>query len=414
MPAQRFDLVTTRWYGWARSLVAAIVFALLLAATGCSRNHYYCQADKDASKLVAEKACDPRWAMPPGFTVDKDPRSRYYDPCDQIFPPMPPDDPASDRFMVCLDGMKGFRHWHDHGDRQQLDNPEWRARLRQCVEMTDEGRVKLSLPAAVRLAYLNSPDYQTQLETLYLSALDVSTERFRFETQFFGTNNTTLTRQGPLNPNGEATTLETDTNFQLERHFAAGGELVVGLANSIVWQFAGPATFSNISILNFNLMQPLLRGAGRAVALEQLTIVERALLANLRTLQLYREGLYMQLAIGDANSAYLQRRGGFFGGTGMTGFTGTGIGGFGNVGGYYFTGGSRQLLRRRRGGRRRRLRRRRRGGGGRIHRLAAMPSADPQPRCKPRPEAAGPRPVGGPSPGRHDQPHASRRVSPEH
>ena len=88
--------------------------------------------------------------------------------------------------------------------------------------MTNEGQVKLSLPSAVRLAYLNSPDYQTQLETLYLSAIDVSTERFRFETQFFGTNNTTFTRQGPLNPNGETTTLETDTTFQLEPTFAAG------------------------------------------------------------------------------------------------------------------------------------------------------------------------------------------------
>jgi hypothetical protein len=317
-----------------------MVFALSLAAAGCSRKHYFCQADKEAGQLVAEKSCDPRWAMPPGFTVNQDPRSRYYDPCDQVFPPMPPDDPASDKLMACVDGMKGYRHWHDHGDRQQLENPDWRARLGQSVDMTDGGRVKLSLPTAIRLAYLNSPGYQNQLETLYLSALDVSTERFRLDTQFFGTNDTTFTRQGPLNVNGEATTLETDTNLQLQRNFAAGGELLVGLANSIVWQFAGPETFSNISILNFNLMQPLLRGAGRAVALEQLTIVERALLANLRALRLYREGLYAQISIGDANSSYLQRRGGFFGGTGMTGFTGTGIGGFGNVGGYFFSGGT--------------------------------------------------------------------------
>ena len=321
-----------------------MVFALSLVPAGCSRNHYYCQADKEAQQLIAEKSCDPRWAVPAGFTVDKDPRSRYYDPCDQVFPPMPPDDPASNKCMVCVGGMKGFPCWHAHGDRQQLDNPDWRTRLGQCVELTDQGWVKLSLDAAVRLAYLNSLDYQNQLEALYLSALDVSTERFRFDTQFFGTNSTTFTHQGRSNDGGETNTLETDTNFELHRRFAAAGELLVGFANSIVWQFAGPDTFSNVSILNFNLVQPLLRGAGRAVALEQLTIVERALLANLRALQAYREGFYTRIAIGDFVLSGLQRRGGFFGGTGMTGFTGTGIGGFGNVGGFFFGGGAAGFL----------------------------------------------------------------------
>ena len=335
-----YDLLTARSHGWSRPGIAALMLAPALSPAGCSRSHYYCQADREASQIVAEKSCDPRWPLPPGFTVNQDPRSRYYDPCDQVFPPMPQDDPASNRLMACVDGMKGFRHWHDHGDRQQLDNPEWRARLGQCVELNEQGAVKLSLPAAVRLAYVNSPSYQSQLETLYLSALDVSTERFRFDVQFFGTNNTTFTTTGPLNANGEASTLETDTSFNMQRNLAAGGEFLAGIANSIVWQFAGPQSFSDISILNFSLLQPLLRNAGRAVALEELTIVERALLANLRALRLYREGLYAQIAIGDGNNAYLQRRGGFFGGTGMSGFTGTGIGGFGNVGGYFFGGGA--------------------------------------------------------------------------
>jgi len=87
-------------------------------------------------------------------------------------------------------------------------------------------------------------------------------------------------------------------------------------------------------------VQPLLRGAGRAVALEQLTIVERALLANLRSLQCYRQNVYTRVAIGDFAASGLQRRGGFFGGTGLTGFTGTGVGGFGNLGGYFFGGGA--------------------------------------------------------------------------
>ncbi len=81
-----------------------------------------------------------------------------------------------------------------------------------------------------------------------------------------------------------------------------------------------------------NLVQPLLRGAGRVIALEQLTIVERALLANLRAFQRYRHGFYTQVAVGDLGVTGPSRRGGFLGGTGLTGFTGQGSGGLGGVG----------------------------------------------------------------------------------
>jgi hypothetical protein len=106
-----------------------------------------------------------------------------------------------------------------------------------------------------------------------------------------------------------------------------------------MWQFAGPDRYRNVSLVNFNLVQPLLRRAGRAWALEPLTIVERTLLYNLRSLQFYRQGFFLNVAFGIPAGAGVQRRGGFFGGTGFEGFTGTGIGGFGNVGGTLFGGG---------------------------------------------------------------------------
>src|SRR4029079_10916499 len=81
-----------------------------------------------------------------------------------------------------------------------------------------------------------------------------------------------------------------------------------------------------------NLVQPLLRAGGRAFALEQLTIVERTLLSNLRAFERYRQGFFTNVAIGDQGTGTVQRRGGFFGGTGLTGFTGTGTIGFGGVG----------------------------------------------------------------------------------
>ena len=311
---------------------------LAVGSAGCTRGRYYTQADREVSTLLAEKSCDPRWAVPVNYNVRQDERSRFYDVYNQIFPPMPPDDPTSHRYMHCVDGKKGWQQWHNNGDRTTLDNPEWRARIAEVVEITDGGAIKLTLESAIRLAYLNSLDWQDQLETLYLSALDVSTERFRFDVQIFGGNGTAYANRGSLNAAGASTTWATETNLRARRYFASAGTMVVGVVNSVMWQFAGPDKYTNVSLVNFNFVQPLLQRAGRSIALEPLTIVERALLGNLRTLQFYRQGFFLQVAFGAGTPQQLQRRGGFFGGTGFTGFTGTGVGGFGNIGGVFFGG----------------------------------------------------------------------------
>ncbi len=114
--------------------------------------------------------------------------------------------------------------------------------------------------------------------------------------------------------------------------FANGAELVVGLANSIVWQFSGEDSNFTTSLLDFSLVQPLLRGGGRARVLERLTIAERTLLANVRQMEQYRRGFYVNIVTGRDAGQGPQRRGGLLGGAGLSGFTGVGAGGFGTVG----------------------------------------------------------------------------------
>ncbi len=302
-------------------------------ATGCSRTRYRLQADQEVAELVTQKSFDQRWAIP-GFTLATDPRSRYHDPSDPDRQPLPPDDPASHLFMHCIDGKRGWKHWHRNGDLRDVHNPFWRDALGEYAQITETGALLLDLPQSVNLAYMHSSTWRTQLETLYLSALDVSAERFRFDVQFFGGTGTNYAALGDLRfpPNGR-TTLSQDTDFAIRRRFATAGELLVGFANSFVWEFTGTDTNSTFSLLNFSLVQPLLRFGGRVIALEQLTITERALLANLRAINQYRQGYFTNISVGDQGQVQgPQRRGGFFGGTGLTGFTGQGTGGFGGVG----------------------------------------------------------------------------------
>ncbi|MHC4167417.1 MAG: TolC family protein [Planctomycetota bacterium] len=334
-----------------RAMPFLLVYAIL-AASGCSRKEYRLQADREAYGVIAERNVDPRWRAA-DYSIEIDPRSRYFDPCDPDRPPMPPDDPASNQYMRVVAGMKGWKHWHDNGDRVELENPAWREALAEYVEIGADNSVKLNIDSALKLAYVHSPSHQSQLETLYLSALDVTAERFRLDAQFFGGYGARYEHNGSLIPpalrfdpvlgrfvvnpaiqgaeSNRVTlggTSAANPTLQARRRFATAGELIVGFANSFVIDFTGSGANLAASLANFSFVQPLLAGAGRDVALEQLTFVERALLSNLRAYHQYRQGFYTQVAIGELGVAGPQRGGGsaFIAGFSGQGFLGGYIG----------------------------------------------------------------------------------------
>ncbi|MBL8851888.1 MAG: hypothetical protein JNG89_19605 [Planctomycetaceae bacterium] len=189
----------------------------------------------------------------------------------------------------------------------------------------------MSSQEAVKIARIHSPDYQEQLETIYLSALDVSTERFRFDTQFFGGTGLAYTHVGDQRAGGESNRVAWNTTGQATRQLSAAGQTLIGFANNTVWEFTGPNQGLTTSLVNFSFIQPLLRNGGRAVALERLTLAERTLLSNLRSMERYRQGFYGTVVYGDSSAGGPQRRGGFFG-AGLEGFSGQGTGGFAGVG----------------------------------------------------------------------------------
>ena len=324
---------------WACLLSAAVAFC----ASGCSRTEYRLEADREAYGVISERNGDPRWSAA-DISIEIDPRSRYFDHYDPDRTPMPQDDPAAHGYMRCVDGKNGWKHWYDNGVRSDLENPAWREELVQYAETTDDGAVRLNVDSAVRLSYVHSPSHQSQLETLYLSALDVTRERWRLDTQFTGGFDTVFFHSGQKTVGGESNRLTTGrgigalgvplagrfgggaNTLQLNKRFATAGEMVAGIANAFTWEFTnGNVNFAG-SLLSSSFVQPLLRGAGRSIALEDLTQVERNLLANLRAYAQFRQGFYTQVAIGELGVRGPQRGGP---GTTLTSFSGSG-----SIGGY--------------------------------------------------------------------------------
>ncbi len=302
---------------------------LALLSSGCTRAYYRVQADNEVYDLLARGIRDPRWQLD-RFAIQVDPRSRFFDPACPDHSPMPPDDPTSHQLMHCVDCKEGWPCWHRNGDTPYTENPAYV----QYLPFDEEGNVVLDLEKTIEIAAINSRDYQQNLETLYLSALDVTFERFRFDTQFFGSNSTFFTADGRARAGSggrSRSVLDIDTNLQARRLFSTGGDLVVNAANSLMWQFAGPDTYTANTLLDFTFIQPLLQFGGRRRVLERLTVSERVLLANIRAMEQYRRSFHLSLAVQGGNgSGGPQRRGGIFG-AGLEGFQGVGAGGFGGI-----------------------------------------------------------------------------------
>jgi DNA-binding MarR family transcriptional regulator len=328
---------------------AAVLLVCVLISSGCSRTFWRRQADIDAYGLVREKATHPHWRLP-NYTISVDPRSRMYDPYAIDCPPIPPDDPTAHQLMHCVDNHRGWPFWHDNGDRPFVENPAWP----EYVNVDEQGVLKLDRDDAVRLALLHSREYQQQLETVYLSALDVSVERFRFDSQFFAGYSVFGTWTGPGVTGNSSSVLQANTftrglggtggapgtgvgtnaagnQFAVNKAFTTGGSLLVDFANSLMWQVSGPDRFDPTTIINYSLVQPLLRGAGRDRVLETLTLSERGLLYNVRIMEQYRQAFYVDTVVGGGTNGSTPQRLGGVQGQGLAGFQGIGGTGFGNV-----------------------------------------------------------------------------------
>lgn len=305
----------------------ACLILLASSLTGCAERNYLREADQQALEVIAERAGDDRWNLE-NYTVAVDERSRFYDDSESTEISRPIDDQDSNLYMHRVNGYDGWEYWDEDGVTDRFTNEQWQEQLAGYVEFDELGNIKLNAETALKLAYIHSPDYQRQKETLYLAALDVSAERFRLDSQFFGGYDTNYRHRGVVNPAGlrvdpatgntvlypastgrESNRLTVGKNpaLQMRQRLDTAGNLVVGFANSFIFEFTGETADFTTSIANFAFVQPLLRNAGKHIALESLTQSERDLLAGIRSFAQYQQGFFTQVTIGESAVANVRR-----------------------------------------------------------------------------------------------------------
>ncbi len=259
------------------------LFLVCVCAAGCSRTYYRLDADRETYPVIGERIVKPEYAI--GRTQVEPPAgSRLADPTNPDCPPKPPDDPAAAIFMQNPGGLPGYRKWEKDGVLSQIEPPGWE----EALGLNEAGVLKLDSEKATAIALLNSREYQTRLEAVYLQALALTLNRFDFDLQFFLRRSTTFTHVGGGPRTPETNTLVNAANVGFTKNFAAGGQLLVDFANSFVWEFTG-RTHTASSSIGGTLIQPLLRNFGRNVRLESLTQAERDTLYAVRDYARFRK-----------------------------------------------------------------------------------------------------------------------------
>ena len=245
--------------GCYRCASAVLAVALAFVGSGCSRPFWRSQADFDTLNLLQQKQFDQRWTIPRS-TVEADSRSRFFDPFDPDCPPLPPDDLGASQYMQMVHGMRGYKSWHKFGESMSVESPGWMANFGMApnepyvdYDLSD-GLTTVSssspevtnpppelvpsieymtLAQAIELANINSRDYQTQIENAYLSALQLTFDRFQFNVRYLGL--------GARKPTGDLTYINVPTKsdnlafnsrFGISQLLPTGGQWIVEAANN--------------------------------------------------------------------------------------------------------------------------------------------------------------------------------------
>lgn len=261
-------------FPWSGSFLLACLFFL----AGCGNRIDPAVADREVRALLGDA---------PFFNWEVDPYSRLAVPDGNQLPPSPVDDPDARKVTLRIQKEDA----HEDGNRSiQLESPIWREKLPKL----QNGSVLLDLETSMKLALLHSREFQGQKEELYLSALNVTYERFRFRPKSF------FRASGEVSDLSESSGNDLDSKIQTGFSGVArqGATWVASLASRLTIGLGEGTTELGGSLANLTITQPLLKGASKRIYKERLTLAERRLLSDARSMEQFRQGFFLRLATG--------------------------------------------------------------------------------------------------------------------
>jgi hypothetical protein len=256
----------------------SIAFCMVFFLLGCSRKIDPKTADMEVRNLLQDV---------PNFDWQPDPSSRLNFSELNELPPPPKDDEDARKLTERIQKDGAFT---DGNLSETLDSGKWK----KSLNLENNRTVHLDLTSSMELALRHSREYQEQKESLYLSALGVTIERFRLGPVPFAKASAKVTQEVGEEP----ADLTNRTTAGIEGMAGHGATWVASLANRLSVDLSNGKVGMGGSLANLSITQPLLRGASRRVYLESLTQSERSLLMDARRLEQFRQGFFLKVVLG--------------------------------------------------------------------------------------------------------------------
>jgi hypothetical protein len=251
----------------------------IILLTGCSNRIDPAVADREVRALLGDA---------PFFDWEVDPYSRLAAPSGNQFPLSPADDPDARKVTLRIQQEDA----HEDGNQSiKLESGKWREKL----PLLENGNVLLDLETSMKLALLHSREFQAQKEELYLSALNVTYERFRLQPKpFFGAS-----AEVSDVSDGSESALDSRIQTGFSGVAQQGATWVASLASRLSIELGEGTAELGGSLANLTITQPLLKGASKRIYRERLTLTERRLLNDARSMEQFRQGFFLGLATGN-------------------------------------------------------------------------------------------------------------------
>jgi outer membrane protein TolC len=300
------------------ALLLAAAAAGALAAAGCSAEQYKKDADHEVAEILARKQKDfHKFSEETGFTIEQahdalraqlvaalaELRAAH-----QGEPPVhhetnlaPPESSRDQADEALRDRMVEIRQ---ERARHLAEVEKAHAADLTPFQANDPSPLparKIRLLDAVAIAAENNRDYQRQKEQVYLSALDLTFQRYQFENHYGVSSDYQWTSIDNPGDNGRTRQGSLTTSLSITRQLETGGLLVFDFTNTLLKNFTG-ITFSNGkdttygSLMDITFSQPLLRGAGFTIAEEPLVQSERDVYYQMRDYERFRQVFAVQVA----------------------------------------------------------------------------------------------------------------------
>jgi outer membrane protein TolC len=291
--------------------ILCVLIAVATAMCGCTPVRYREAADKETYRIIAEKQEAVFGQPETGFTVEKPPMPQFMEASGQQEerPSGPVKEPISlELSKETLELLSEEEGELDIAQRllsskltdekiATLGDVELRVLLKlsydelaELIIPTPPSAVKLTLPQSLELAVANSRQFQDQKERLFLSALSLTLERHLWRPQLGLTGSATGSKQG------DDKSIAAGSKFSFGQALASGAQFALNLGINFAEFLTGDKRRAIGSVLTSTFSQPLLRGGGRLVAMENLTQAERNVIYDVRSYTRFRRQFSVQVA----------------------------------------------------------------------------------------------------------------------